>query len=70
MKQFYEKLKSDSVWISFEEFFGKSFDSVDNFLQFLKIYGKKEKIKYIFLDEIQLIPGISWILKKIYDDNL
>jgi len=70
MKQFYEKLKTDSIWISFEEFFWKTFSSVDSFLQFLSVYGKKDKFKYIFLDEIQLVPGISWILKKIYDDGL
>ncbi len=70
MRQFYEKLKLEAVWVSFEEFLGQSFDSVEKFLQFLKVYGKKDKFKYIFLDEIQLVPGISWILKKIYDDDL
>jgi predicted AAA+ superfamily ATPase len=68
MRMFYEKFEKEAVWVSFEEFIGVSFKSVDEFLYFLRKETGKTKFKYIFLDEIQLVPGISWILKKLYDD--
>ncbi len=67
MNLFYEKFKKDAVWYSFEEDIGIKFDTVESFLNFLKLKTWKETFKYIFLDEIQLVVGISWILKKIYD---
>ena len=68
MQMFYKKFEKESVWVSFEEFLWISFKSVEEFLYFLEKQTGKKDFKYIFLDEIQLVPGISWILKKLYDD--
>ena len=69
MRKFYERLASEAVWISFEEDIGRKFSTVDEFLNYLKIASWKNSFKYIFLDEIQLVPGISRILKKIFDSG-
>jgi len=69
MKKFFKKYKNESVWYSFEDDVWHKFQSSEDFLNFLKIKTWKKTFKYIFLDEIQFVPGISLILKKIYDTN-
>ena len=69
MNLFYQKYKNQAVWYSFEEDIWIKFSWVEDFLNFLKLKTWKTNFKYIFLDEIQLVPWISWILKKIYDSG-
>jgi len=63
------------VWIkkyfSFEDVQVRSFKSTKDFTDFLsfKLNLNFENHWYLFLDEVQYIENIVWILKSIYDDE-
>ncbi len=66
-----EKLKWTKKYFSFEDITNRSFKSKQEFVDFLafKLNINFEKEWYLFLDEVQYIENIVWILKAIYDDK-
>jgi predicted AAA+ superfamily ATPase len=70
MKQLYNEYSDTSLYLTFDDqAIKKQFTTKDEFLAYLnsKIWNKK--VKYIYLDEIQLVPWISRLLKQWYDET-
>lgn len=66
---------NELIWFkkifSFEDIKKRNFNSKKEFIDFLSFYLDIdfEKKWYLFLDEVQYIENIVWLLKSIYDDK-
>ena len=66
-----EELIWEKNFFSFEDITNRQFSWKQEFLDFLsfKVNIDFEKEWYLFLDEVQYVENIVWILKSIYDDK-
>lgn len=60
-------ITSNHIFISLDEYFAKSFSTVEDFLDFIFITWNNYNPDYIILDEIQTINNIGILLKWLYD---
>lgn len=70
MKQLYQEHPKKSLYLTFDDqAIKKQFTTKDEFLSYLNSKVWNRKVDYIYLDEIQLVPWISWLLKQRYDES-
>lgn len=70
MQQLYQEHPETSLYLSFDDHaITKQFQNKESFLSYLTLHTKNKHIEYLYLDEVQLVPGISRLLKQWYDET-